>query len=256
MNQSGPNYYGGRQMQTNPTSLDLAANGMNLQLTQDELRILKECQYNSMVLRGLPLGGVAATTFYYLMKSGTIKKNRFSLAISGITGFLIGTMSYRQICVEKLLALPNSSLKERILTAQGKQPHVRVDVQSQDAQSQSWFDNSSSTEQTPMTSSLDIEPYNQTHRFDDLPNLPLDAEAAYAINPPLQPSVGVPYTTYDDLRRNNREQYESARNYRTQERNDSMNRQSIDPRSPSYGGISSDPAPPFSSPEPRKSDFF
>lgn len=45
-------------------------------------------------------------------------------------------------------------------------------------------------------------------------------------------------------------------NYRTQERNNSMNRQSIDPRSPSYGGISSDPAPPFSSPEPRKSDFF
>lgn len=97
----------------------------NLQLTQDELRILKECQYNSVVLRGLPLGGVTATTFYYLMKSGTIKKNRFSLVISGVTGFLLGTMSYRQICVEKLLALPNSSLKERIMTAQGKQPHVR-----------------------------------------------------------------------------------------------------------------------------------
>lgn len=58
--------------------------------------------------------------------------------------------------------------------------NYRVDVQSQDAQSQSWFDNSSSTEQTPMTSSLDIEPYNQTHRFDDLPNLPLDAGNAFS----------------------------------------------------------------------------
>ncbi|KAK0180847.1 hypothetical protein PV327_003185 [Microctonus hyperodae] len=253
--QDGQNYYNGRRPQNNQTSRELSAN--NLQLTHDELRILKECQYNSVVLRGLPLGGITLAAVHYLMKSGMLKRSKFGLVIGGLTGFLLGTMSYRQICVEKLLALPNSTLKERILAAQGKQPHVRVEVQqSQDNQSQSWFDNASPTEQIPMTSSLDIEPYNQTQRFGDIPTSSLDTEAAYAINPPLQPSAGVPYTTYDDLRRSNREQYENARNYRTPDRNNSMNRQSIDPRSPSYGGISNDPAPPFSPPEPRKSDFF
>lgn len=86
------------------------------------MAVLKECQHNAVFHRGLPLAAVATGGFHYMMKTGMLKKNVYTLVVSGITGFFIGTASYRSVCMEKLIALPNSTLKERILAAQGVQP--------------------------------------------------------------------------------------------------------------------------------------
>lgn len=93
-------------------------------LTPDEQRVLKECQTQSTI-RGVTVGIIALGGCQYLMKTGKLQKNKLILAFTGFTGFLFGTMSYRTACMQKLLALPNSTLKERILQAQGRQPELR-----------------------------------------------------------------------------------------------------------------------------------
>ncbi|XP_057335225.1 OCIA domain-containing protein 1 [Microplitis mediator] len=183
---------------------------LNIQLTKEEMAVLTECQHNSVFHRGLPLGVVAAGGFHYMMKTGIMKKNIGTLIVSGLSGFLIGTISYRSVCMEKLMALPHSTLKERILAAQGVQP-VKVDLQSSDNQSQTWYDIHPINEpyrDAPMGSSLDVEPYQSHH--DGYSNTHIDTESAFALDPPLQPIGRDKYTSYDELRRRNREEYERS----------------------------------------------
>lgn len=94
-------------------------------MTTEELRTLKECQYNAIVRRGVPFSICAASGAYLLIRLGILKKTKLHLAVSGISGFITGIMSYRQTCIDKLLALPNSTLKEKILAAQKKHSNVR-----------------------------------------------------------------------------------------------------------------------------------
>ncbi|XP_011315345.1 OCIA domain-containing protein 1 [Fopius arisanus] len=210
------------------------AEAMNLQLTPQELKILKECQHNAVYHRGLPLGAVTGGSLYYFMKTGKIPRYPLLWFGSSIMGFLVGTMSYRSICMEKLLALPESTLKERILQAQGKQPRVKVEVPLQD--SSSWFDSMLPTDSGPMTSSLDFDTH-QSNGFEDAPRGQNDLDTHYALDPPLPPATSA-FITFDDLRRENREQYQ-----RTQSQQSSTTR-----RSPTAPGN-----PPQQYPESRSS---
>ncbi|XP_015121684.1 OCIA domain-containing protein 1 [Diachasma alloeum] len=184
------------------------AEAMNLKLTLPELKILKECQHNAVYQRGLPLGMVTGASTYYFMKTGKIPKSPLLWLGSAVGGFLAGTISYRSICMEKLLALPESTLKERILEAQGKQREVKIEVPSQDTGS--WFDSMLPTETAPMGSSLDFDTH-QSNGFDEMPRSQNDLDTHYAIDPPLPPATSA-FITFDDLRRENREQYERSQN--------------------------------------------
>ncbi|XP_034947410.1 OCIA domain-containing protein 1 [Chelonus insularis] len=174
----------------------------NIVLTPEEIKILNECRSNAIYHRGLPMGAAMAGGCYYMMNKGIVKRNMWGMALSGIAGFFIGTMSYRGICMEKLLSLPNSTLKDRILAAQGMQPRVRVDVNT----GENFFDSILPSSDTPQGSSFDVEPY-QSNQLDSYDFRPVDAETAYAVNPPLQPAQRETYTTYDELRRRNRDDY-------------------------------------------------
>ncbi|XP_063986567.1 OCIA domain-containing protein 1 [Diachasmimorpha longicaudata] len=184
------------------------AEAMNLKLTPQEIKILKECQHNAVYQRGLPMGMVTGGTVFYCMKTGKIPKKPILWLGSSLAGFLVGTLSYRSICLEKLLALPESTLKERILAAQGKQPEVKIEVPSQD--SGSWFDSMLPPQSVPMESSLDFDTH-QSNGFDDIPRSQNDLDAHYALDPPLPPATSA-FVTFDDLRRENREQYNRAEN--------------------------------------------
>ncbi|KAH0535657.1 hypothetical protein KQX54_017976 [Cotesia glomerata] len=171
---------------------------LNLQLTTEEMAVLKECQHNAVFHRGLPLAAVATGGFHYMMKTGMMKKNVYTLVVSGITGFFIGTASYRSVCMEKLIALPNSTLKERILAAQGVQP-VKVDLQS-DSQLQPWVDVQPNweTPKAPMGSAQDIEPY-QSHNdsYSSTNNTPDPVIMAYNVDMFVTRDVWFPYETQE-----------------------------------------------------------
>ncbi|CAD6240134.1 GSCOCG00002519001-RA-CDS [Cotesia congregata] len=188
---------------------------LNLQLTTEEMAVLKECQHDAVFHRGLPLAAVATGGFHYMMKTGMMKKNVYTLVVSGITGFFIGTASYRSVCMEKLIALPNSTLKERILAAQGVQP-VKVDLQS-DSQLQPWVDVQPNweTHNAPMGSALDIEPYQSHNESYSSTNNTPDPESSYILDPPFKSPLRDNYTSYDEMRRRNREEYERAQAQRT-----------------------------------------
>lgn len=87
-------------------------------MSPQEKQVLGECQTQATI-RGVSLGVLATGACYYLMNNGTLKKNRLILGLSSFSGFLLGTMSYRTTCMQKLMALPNSNFKTRILQAQG-----------------------------------------------------------------------------------------------------------------------------------------
>lgn len=93
-----------------------------VQLTQDEIRVLKECRVNSLYYRGIPLGLVSALVakgaldtgyFPFLKKwSRAVYFGVFSL------GMFTGIASYKDTCFKKIMALENSSLKEQFVKFQ------------------------------------------------------------------------------------------------------------------------------------------
>lgn len=99
-------------------------NFQNITLTPDEQRILQECQVTALI-RGFSAGTIGTFGSLLLMQKGIIKRNMFVTALCGGAGLLFGTLSYRSACLQKLMSLPNSTLKERILATQGKQPQLR-----------------------------------------------------------------------------------------------------------------------------------
>lgn len=225
---------------------------LNYTMNQEEKKVLEECQTQAAI-RGVTLGSLATSACYYLMNNGTLKKNRLVMGLTGFTGFIVGTMSYRTTCMQKLMSLPNSNLKNRILQVQGLQsPDYRRETQPPDGGSQDWFDSrtpkSSSDDFVPMGHALDIEPY-QAPDYDSLSRgaIDNDSSAGFSLNPPLSKNNSS-YTNYDDLRRKNRIDYENrsipqSPPYRPPPVYNAPPQQPIDQKPPTYDGGVFDPPP-------------
>ncbi|XP_047543575.1 OCIA domain-containing protein 1-like [Vanessa atalanta] len=81
--------------------------------SQDELRVLQECNTESFFQRSLPLGTAFGLTAFFGVQKGTFKPNpRFGaipkVTLAVIVGYFLGKLSYQQACAEKLMAIPNS----------------------------------------------------------------------------------------------------------------------------------------------------
>lgn len=69
---------------------------------------------------------VAACTFY-AMKKGFVKPHaRFGvlpgITVTGIIGCVAGSLSYKTICLERVLAIPNGTLRQQLEAMQGIKP--------------------------------------------------------------------------------------------------------------------------------------
>ncbi|KAF7988511.1 hypothetical protein HCN44_001084 [Aphidius gifuensis] len=192
-----------------PPRQQSASDIMSITMTPEEKKVLGECQTQATI-RGVSLGALATGACYYLMNNGTLKKNRLILGLTSFSGFIIGSMSYRTTCMQKLMALPNSDFKARILQAQNMNNR---EYQPRDGESQAWFDGKTANDSklptddfSPMGHALDIEPY-QTPDYDSLSRGAIDNDAGFKLNPPLPNNNS--YVNYDDLRRKNRIDYEN-----------------------------------------------
>lgn len=191
-------------------------------LSPEEMRTLRECNKESFYKRCLPLSAFLATSTYLGVKNGFLKANATygptpKVILSVVVGYFLGKFSYQSKCAERLMQLPNSQLGE--ILRQRRRGNMKE------------------TFDSGLGAGMSLTPFgnlSSTDMYSDLnPNNSLDIDTTRPENPGLddyyRPSVDNPVfeeeemppvqkytTTYEELRKKNREEYQQKRmgNYR------------------------------------------
>ncbi|XP_013069926.2 OCIA domain-containing protein 1-like isoform X1 [Biomphalaria glabrata] len=168
-------------------------------ITEEERRVLKECERDSFFLRAAPLSFGAMAGAYYMVKTGKWTPHpKFGaipkMIITGGFGYFTGKLSYLPTCQKKILEqIPNSNLAAAIRKSRG--------LSSPDGET---F-NPALDDSLSRGSSNQIEEYRPAEGIDDRFRPSMDREVK-------EPSVNQEKNTvtYDDLRRKNRQEYEES----------------------------------------------
>lgn len=183
--------------------------------TPEELEVLRQCNRESFFQRCLPLSTILGAATFYAVKTGFIAGNRNfgavpKVTLAAIVGFFLGKFSYQQKCADKFIALPDSKIGH-LIRARRAGFHDDRDPASVPSISLSPFGG--------ITDSYsDINPESGNYDYDSRPN-------PEGLNDSFRPSVDNPIilheeelppeqkniTTYDELRKKNREEYEQKR---------------------------------------------
>lgn len=179
--------------------------------------MLRECNVESFYQRSLPIGiGLGVSTWMAVQKGILSASSKFGatpkVVVASILGYFIGKFSYQNACAEKMMKLPNSRLAEALrkrkqgagyfeqlkpdgglsLSPFSSAPDIYTDEKLKSSQSNAL----DLDVERPQNSGLDdtYRPSIDTpdRNFND--NLPLEA-----------PKTS---TTYEELRRKNREDHE------------------------------------------------
>ncbi|NP_001103822.1 ociad protein isoform 2 [Bombyx mori] len=177
--------------------------------SQDELKVLAECNQESFFQRCLPLGTVLGLGTFAAIQKGHLKPNpRFGpfpkVTLAVVVGYFLGKLSYQQACAEKLMALPGSYIGQILRDRKnGKIGGTSMPVQTPSMYGATTNDIYSDA---GPGSSLDLDT-----------NRPVFSEDTYRPDnegpgPNLEePIPARPSVSYDDLRRQNRGQYVKER---------------------------------------------
>ncbi|XP_043214622.1 OCIA domain-containing protein 1-like [Amphibalanus amphitrite] len=84
-------------------------------MSADEMRVLRECNSESFYRRSVPISSAMMAGTLYMIRSGRWQPGRRfgvvpKVAVAGIVGYFIGKISYMETCKEKLMRLPNSEI--------------------------------------------------------------------------------------------------------------------------------------------------
>uniref|UniRef100_A0A3B5QTV2 OCIA domain-containing protein 1 n=1 Tax=Xiphophorus maculatus TaxID=8083 RepID=A0A3B5QTV2_XIPMA len=101
--------------------------------TEEEKRVLKECNRESFLYRSVPFSVVSIAFTQALVARGnlhpTVKSHSYPLRmlhlpVAGFCGYMAGKLSYMKTCQEKLKKLENSPLGEILRQRAGMPPHL------------------------------------------------------------------------------------------------------------------------------------
>ncbi|CAG7728558.1 unnamed protein product [Allacma fusca] len=197
--------------------------------TSEERKVLRECNKESFWLRSVPIGTILASGVYTAVKSGFLSPNaRWGPAPkmfgAAMVGYFIGKISYQRTCAEKIMQLPNSQLADYLRKQRGGRGMGFQEVLTLESESFGTpilSGSSSDPVSSPGTSgtrSSDISDTraissfdNESHTFYSNIDIgkPVDEQMMNDDNlPPPRPQNTA---TYDDLRRQNRIDYETQR---------------------------------------------
>lgn len=180
--------------------------------SNEELRVLRQCNRDSFYQRCLPLATILGVGTYYGVQSGYLKAHsRWGAApkvtVAAIVGYFLGKFSYQSKCAEMLMRLPNSQLGEAL-----RQKKLKGGFQ----------------EVITMDPSISLPPFADVQIYSDVsPHHEIDTDRPYAgglddshrptLDSPISENEGLPAgtqtlsTTYEELRRKNREEYEQKK---------------------------------------------
>lgn len=197
--------------------------GPNAQVQQaykfspEELRVLRECNKESFYKRCLPFSAFLASSTFLGVKNGFLKPSAKygatpKVVVSVVVGYFLGKFSYQSKCAEKLMQLPNSRLGEALRQRRRGSSQDTFDSGFGSGMSLSAFGNLSSSEMYS-----DLNPNNSLDMDTTRPENPgLDDYYRPSLDNPVfeeeeMPPVQKYTTTYDELRKKNREEYQQKR---------------------------------------------
>ncbi|KAF5289660.1 hypothetical protein FQR65_LT11777 [Abscondita terminalis] len=187
------------------------------QFTAEEMRVLKDCNRESFFQRSLPLCTLLSGGIYYGVKSGFLKGHPKYGAVPKIVagvviGYLAGKFSYQRKCAEKLMMLPNSPIGEML--RQRRKGQLRETLEPGYGPGMSLSPFSSVTDSySDIKPNFDLDiPRPDVHGLDDSFRPSVDNPIYDEEMPPAQKHT----TTYEELRKQNRDEYQQKRisNYR------------------------------------------
>ncbi|XP_012733112.1 OCIA domain-containing protein 1 [Fundulus heteroclitus] len=184
--------------------------------TEEEKRVLKECNSESLYYRSLPFSVVSMAVTQALVVRGTLSPSpRFGslpkVAFAGFCGYMAGKLSYMKTCQEKFQRLENSPLGEILRQRAGIPPHDSGGAQSElsDPNSPS-FDTMFQPGDAPGAASSQ----SRDPGYGFSPDRPVQMGRADDFSAPVQSYVQddeeprKKAILYEDLRLKNRENYE------------------------------------------------
>ncbi|CAG5941308.1 OCIA domain-containing protein 1 [Menidia menidia] len=197
-----------RQQQTAQTPL-----GVDYIPTEEEKRVLKECNQESFFYRSVPFSVVSMGVTQALVARGVLSASpRFGslpkVAFAGFCGYLAGKLSYMKTCQEKFKRLENSPLGEILRQRAGMPPQYSTQSELSDPNTQTFDPNFNPTvDHNSMSSNskdygfgFNPESSMQMGKADDFS---APAQSYMDDDEPQRKSI-----LYEDLRLKNRENYE------------------------------------------------
>lgn len=194
-----------------------------IQLSQDEIRLLRECNKESFYYRCLPfaIAGIAAT--FLGVKQGYLKAHpkwgpAGKMTGAAFVGWFVGKFSYRSICEEKFLKLENSAVGDAVRKRRG---YVSETFESEKSQkfpdedlslrdNYTSFGKDSDFHSSSGSLNLDVDKNVTYSGLDDRERPSTDRES---LNFDSKDEPIRKFTTYEELRRRNREEYERQHNH-------------------------------------------
>ncbi|XP_076446445.1 OCIA domain-containing protein 1-like isoform X2 [Babylonia areolata] len=222
-------------------------------LTQEEIKILEECNTESFWYRCMPLGLAFGGATTFLVKAGHLKPHpRYGATLKALgavfLGYVMGKISYQSVCQQKILEkIPHTNLAQSVRKSRGI-----TSVYEQQPMADAGPENDSHSEKMRETyssidTSVDMTRWNVKELDDNMrPSLDREVksrEEEVAMDP--QKTL-----TYDELRQRNRQEYE--RSMATSPQSPFRQRPFPGPQSLP----SSAPAEPLPSPPPSSSSGF
>ncbi|KAK9499761.1 hypothetical protein O3M35_002737 [Rhynocoris fuscipes] len=194
----------------------------------EERRVLEQCNRESFYQRCLPLSAALGVTTYYGVKSGSLSPNPRYGAVpkvigAVVVGYFLGKLSYQGKCAEKLMALPNSRLGAML---RNKKAGIKGPYLEQETLETEHPDPNSLFGKVPSSDFYsDVKPKSHMDIDIDRPSTAgLDDSFRPSVDDGLPPGFGSPSikdeelppqtynrTTYEELRKKNREEYEQKK---------------------------------------------
>ncbi|XP_069553456.1 OCIA domain-containing protein 1 [Brachyistius frenatus] len=183
--------------------------------TEDERRVLRECNQESFFYRSVPFSVVTMAITQALVTRGTLSASpRFGslpkVAFAGFCGYMAGKLSYMKTCQEKFRRLENSPLGEILRQRTGMSPQYSKGPQSEmtdpDTQSfETMFQAAEALSQMPPPTRNNGFGYNQESpvQMGKTDDFSAQAQAYVEEEEPRRKPI-----LYEDLRLKNRENYE------------------------------------------------
>jgi len=144
----------------------------------EEIRVMKACNDESFWYRCLPMSAILGATAHLLVKSGSLLPNaRYGsvpkVILGTFTGYFLGKVSYANICADKFLAeAPNSEIAQLVRQRRGLPP---------------------------------LEAEDSRQQQNNAPP-PVSQETTVPSPDAVLPEESAAVSTYDDLRKKNREE--------------------------------------------------
>jgi hypothetical protein len=192
-------------------------------LTFEEIRVLKECNYESFWYRCVPLTIALVGGTQLMVNRGILKPHPTYGALlknmgACLLGYIGGKFSYRNTCRDKILQLPNSPLADAIRKSKGTIGETLYDesrgadryqpVPLEQSQEPSSTRKTADTYMAPESHGLDESRRPQSDYGTSYQHSATSREQSSLSSASSSAGTDGGRKTYDDLRRQNRAEYE------------------------------------------------